>query len=94
LLFPGCVFTYEAPKPLIHPNLAEVYRRKVVELNRALPDKDTGLEAFELIRSLVAEITFTPENGQLRIDLRGGTGRDPKPMHRRQKARLSRERRA
>ena len=60
-----------SPKPLIHPNLAEVYRRKVADLHRALYDKDSAPEAFELIRTLVADITLTPDDGQLRIDLRG-----------------------
>ncbi len=56
---------------VIHPNLAEVYRRKIADLNNVLHDKGTAPEAFELIRSLIADITLTPENGQLRIDLRG-----------------------
>jgi site-specific DNA recombinase len=60
-----------SPKPLIHPNLAEVYRRRVADLHQALYDKDSAPEAFELIRALVAEITLTPDDGQLRIDLRG-----------------------
>ena len=36
-----------SPKPLIHPNLAEVYRRKVADLHQALYDKDSAPEAFE-----------------------------------------------
>ncbi len=59
------------PEPLVHPNLAEVYRRKVADLNEALEDEKTKAEAFELIRSLIDTITFTPEAGELRVDLAG-----------------------
>ncbi len=63
--------TAEQPEPLIHPNLAEVYRRKVAALHEALQCDDTRLEAAEIIRSLVDEIVLTPEHGELRIDLKG-----------------------
>jgi site-specific DNA recombinase len=56
---------------LLHPNLAEVYRTKVADLHRALEDGDTMAEAMDLIRSLVDAIVLTPEDGKLRIDLRG-----------------------
>ena len=61
----------EEPKPLIHPNLAEVYRRKVAALNEALEDDATRDEAMDLIRSLIERITLTPEEAGLRIDLKG-----------------------
>ena len=63
--------TAEQPEPLIHPNLAEVYRRKVAALHEALQCDETRLEASEIIRSLVDEIVLTPEHGELRIDLKG-----------------------
>ncbi len=63
--------TAEQPEPLIHPNLAEVYRRKVAALHEALQCDETRLEAAEIIRSLVDEIVLTPEHGELRIDLKG-----------------------
>ena len=53
-----------APPPLIHPNLAEVYRQRVERLHEALQDSTTRDEAFELTRSLVDEI-------RLRVELRG-----------------------
>ncbi len=59
------------PEPLIHPNLAEVYRRKVADLHEALQCDETRVEAAEIIRSLVDEIVLTPEDGELRIDLKG-----------------------
>ncbi len=61
----------QQPEPLIHPHLAELYRLKIRNLNEALFDDDTKAEAFEVIRSLVDEITLTPGNGDLRIDLKG-----------------------
>jgi hypothetical protein len=61
----------KAPEPLIHPNLAEIYRRKVADLHVALDEQRTRDQAFELIRSLIDEIVLTPEKGELRIDLKG-----------------------
>ena len=60
----------ESP-PLIHPILAEVYRKKVADLHLALDHDESRTEAFELIRSLVDEIVLTPENDDLRVDLKG-----------------------
>lgn len=40
--------TTAAPAPRLHPNLAEVYRRKVAELSEAL-SSDDGAEARELV---------------------------------------------
>jgi len=59
------------PEPLIHPNLAELYRRKVKALAHAVNDPDTRTEAFEVIRSLIDSVVLTPVDGQLQIDLRG-----------------------
>ena len=60
-----------APAPLIHPNLAEVYRHRVAKLHEVLEHPTTHAEAFELIRSLIEEIHLIPEEGILRIELRG-----------------------
>jgi site-specific DNA recombinase len=60
-----------APAPLIHPNLAEVYRQQVEQLHGALRDPATREEAFELIRSLIDEIRLVPEEGELRVELKG-----------------------
>jgi hypothetical protein len=57
--------------PLIHPNLAEIYRRHVEQLHQALHDPGTRDEAFNLVRSLIEEIRLVPENGRLRVELRG-----------------------
>jgi site-specific DNA recombinase len=60
-----------APAPLLHPNLAEIYRRRVERLHESLRDDGTRDEAFELIRSLIDEIRMVPEDGQLRVELHG-----------------------
>jgi site-specific DNA recombinase len=59
------------PQLLLHPNLAELYRRKVADLHAALQREETRVEAAEIVRSLIDAITLTPENGHLRIDLTG-----------------------
>ena len=61
----------KAPAPLIHPNLAEVYRQRVERLHEALHDPATREEAFELIRSLIEEIRLVPDEGELRVELTG-----------------------
>jgi len=59
------------PEPLIHPNLAEIYRAKVENLSALLVDPQRKSEAFEIIRGLIDEVCLVPDNGELRIDLRG-----------------------
>ena len=44
---------------------------KVEELAAALQREDTRLEASEMLRGLIDSIVLTPEEGQLRIELRG-----------------------
>ena len=61
----------QAQAPLIHPTMAEVYRRQVASLHDALADPDSRDEAFEIIRSLIDEIRLVPESGALKIELRG-----------------------
>jgi hypothetical protein len=57
--------------PRLHPNLAELYRQKVVNLSEALNDDDTRQEAGECIRELIEEIRLVPDNGKLRAELYG-----------------------
>jgi plasmid stabilization system protein ParE len=61
----------EPDRPLIHPNVAEAYRRKVAALHEALADEATRAEAMELIRSLVEAIVLVPQAGRLRVEVRG-----------------------
>lgn len=58
-------------QPLVHPNLAKIYRAKVERLTEALADPDHGREVFEIIRSLISEIRLTPADGVLAIELAG-----------------------
>jgi site-specific DNA recombinase len=59
-----------APAPRIHPNLAEVYRQKVAGLIDLLDDHDQA-DIRAQVRGLIAEIVLTPEEGKLRIGIRG-----------------------
>ena len=61
----------EAQQPLLHPNLAEIYRQKVAALAEALADEAMRDEAFELIRSLLDKIVLVPEGDELRIEIHG-----------------------
>jgi hypothetical protein len=62
--------TTALPAPRLHPNIAEVYRRKVEELHHALRQEDSG-PARELVRGLVEAIVLLPEDGRLRVEVRG-----------------------
>jgi site-specific DNA recombinase len=59
------------PMPRLHPNLAELYRQKVMNLAEALNDEQTRLEAAECIRELIVEIRLVPQRGKLRVELYG-----------------------
>jgi DNA invertase Pin-like site-specific DNA recombinase len=59
------------PQPLLHPNISEIYRRKVADLHRLLDGSDTGDEAMAPIRALIDRIVVTPEDDELRVDLYG-----------------------
>jgi site-specific DNA recombinase len=55
----------------LHPNMAEVYRKKVDELASLLQGEVDKQEAFEAIRGLIDRIVLSPEHGQLKVDLHG-----------------------
>jgi site-specific DNA recombinase len=57
--------------PLLHPNMAEIYRSRVAALHEALLRDETKAEAAETIRALVNQVTLVPENGELAIVLKG-----------------------
>ena len=59
------------PMPRLQPNLAELYRQKVINLAEALNDEHSRLEAAECIRELIEEIRLEPDNGKLRVELYG-----------------------
>jgi site-specific DNA recombinase len=80
-----------ADVPDIHPNIAELYRAKVVRLTETLAEPEANGEAREDIRSLVGEVVLRPGErrgaveavlrGELRgiLDLVAGQRRSPRP---------------
>ena len=54
---------------MIHPNLAELYRRRVADLEQLLADPELGSEAMDLIRSMITQITVVPRDGVDGVDL-------------------------
>ena len=57
--------------PRLHPNTAELYRRKVGELQGLLEDAELRIEAAEAIRGLVTRIVVTPTAEGCEIVLEG-----------------------
>jgi DNA invertase Pin-like site-specific DNA recombinase len=60
-----------ASEPSLHPNLAQIYRDRVAALQTALLDPESQDEAFDIIRTLIEEVRLVPEDGKLRVELRG-----------------------
>jgi hypothetical protein len=60
-----------APEPRIHPNLAELYRRKGEALREALDDPDIRDEALEILRSLIDSVSLVPHDKGFEIELVG-----------------------
>ncbi len=59
------------PAPRLHPNLAELYRRKVEWLHQAIADPASRTEAIEILRGLVDSVTLTPIEKGFEIELVG-----------------------
>ena len=55
----------------IHPNAAEIYRKKVADLHAALAEPGTRGEAAEALRGLIEEIRVTPEGDGNTVELAG-----------------------
>jgi hypothetical protein len=51
--------------------MSELYRTKVMQLAEALEGPESRSEARELLRGLIDEITLTPSEDELQIDLKG-----------------------
>ena len=58
-------------EPLLHPGLANIYRKAVAELQTFIRNPETSGEAFGLIRGLIDAVILMPVNGKLEIELRG-----------------------
>ena len=63
----------EKPAPRLHPHLPELYRERVASLAAALAVED-ATAARDQLRTLIEEITLEPENGRLRVQVRGELG--------------------
>src|SRR5262249_39548151 len=48
------------PTPRLHPSLAEIYARKVAQLDEVLNDPETQAEAAEVLRGPIDEIRLSP----------------------------------
>jgi fructose-1-phosphate kinase PfkB-like protein len=49
-----------APSPVrLHPNIGQIYRKKVTELSTALDNPDIRAPAIEAIRSLIEQVTIS-----------------------------------
>ena len=59
------------PAPILHPNLAQLYQRKVQNLHASLNNPDCRTEAAEIIRSLVESIKVRNHDDGLEIELVG-----------------------
>ncbi|RTM01729.1 recombinase family protein [Ancylobacter aquaticus] len=59
--------------PDLHPNIAELYRRKVARLAEALDHPDDRYEAMDAIRQLVTRVVITPgaKRGEVHAVLHG-----------------------
>jgi site-specific DNA recombinase len=59
--------------PALHPNLAEVYRRKIVDLETALDDPAVRGEAALALRGLIDTVALHPgtKRGEVRAELHG-----------------------
>jgi site-specific DNA recombinase len=60
-----------ASPPLLHPQMAELYRGKVTALAQALEHQETRTEVSEALRGLIDAIVLTPNEGELQIELKG-----------------------
>ncbi|MBS0984609.1 recombinase family protein [Gluconobacter cerinus] len=60
-----------SPPPLLHPNMAELYRKKIATLHESLQNEVSRTQTVEAIRSLITRIKLIPENGELWIFLEG-----------------------
>ena len=60
----------EQPPPLLHPDMADVYRQKVLELARGLESADRRIAAAEALRGLIDAIVLTPNEGVLHLSFK------------------------
>ena len=59
------------PGQRLHPNLAELYRRKVENLHEALAGPATRVEANDILRGLVERVVMRPIDKGFEVELVG-----------------------
>src|SRR6266478_8044297 len=59
------------PAPRLHLNLAELYRRKVADLQSASAEPGTRTEALEILRGLIERVVLHPVEKGFEIELIG-----------------------
>ncbi len=57
--------------PRLHPNLAELYRRKVADLSKALEDPSCRDEALGILRGLIEAVEVHPSADGIEIEFKG-----------------------
>jgi site-specific DNA recombinase len=57
--------------PLLHPNLADLWRAEIAELRDALTEDRCDLGGREAVRKMVEEIRLTPQDGTLAVEVKG-----------------------
>jgi len=70
----ACVTTAPAPNLRLHPSMADLYRRKVEELEKSLNDPSIRVEATGILRSMIERITLTQDETApdgMRVELQG-----------------------
>jgi hypothetical protein len=55
----------------LHPNLAQIYRQKVEQLQRALEDSEIRDEAVHILRGLIEYVSIGPIENGLEIEIVG-----------------------
>ncbi len=67
------VIPTEPPTPTLHPNLSEIYSRKVEHLETELNNPDIATEARSVIRLMIDKVLILPgvKRGQVDIELHG-----------------------
>ena len=61
----------EAPPVRLHPNLAQLYRRKVEQLQEALQHPEVRDEAIQTLRGLLESVIVAPIKGDFDIEIIG-----------------------
>jgi len=58
------------PPPLLHANMADLYREKVIQLASGLEFEESRIGAADALRGLIDAIVLTPERGRSRSSCR------------------------